>query len=439
MAICVYLRLPRVYDRDPDGDKSIKFEYSFCDKNIRTCAPVNDIILDLYTKGVSFPSINSIIPSIFNENVRGFSTSNLSLIKESFSSIHEQFITADLSAYNNHAIAMDAVYVSVKNREKKMCILSVVSISNDAYKVIGWHLAEDESEEEWTKLFSHLKEAQGMGLPRVVVTDGGKGGLAAIASQFKGALIQRCWVHKIRNICDDLQYHERAEAANLLSKIHQSESYDIAIENFNYFINRFSHNKKVVKSLTTDIEQLLTFFKINDIDKSRIYTTNCVESLFSVVQIRLDKVRGNYSVLTIEFTTFSFIMHLYLAGGYGIKLRNKELLPYALRPPQKDGPEAEPEPEAERDDGGPGSPTYEMPAELEPAHGDVLASRIDTRSLPKRVPPGDGEGLDADVCPVYTPGRLDIAIGFDSPPTVSMSNLIELVSIQPVLLYRYNF
>ncbi|MDR0621036.1 MAG: transposase [Deltaproteobacteria bacterium] len=293
LAIGIYitLALPRIEDRArKDGNGDI-FYVSFCEKYNHSCQDVDDLALHLYLKGVAQDQISSIIYKLFNYKICGFKRSSISRKKDIWLNKYIKFQDTDLSIYNNHVLMIDATYIKVKNKPDKICLLSAIVVKQSGYSVIGWDVAESESEEAWSRLFDHFTGVQGMGQPRMVITDGGSGGLAAIKSRFPGALVQRCWVHKIRNILGLLPKKEYKTAIPLLKNIYMANNVEDEYQHYNIFINYYSKNNRITSCLTESINQLLTFHQVDEVESFRLYTTNVIESLFSVSKLKISRAR----------------------------------------------------------------------------------------------------------------------------------------------------
>ena len=91
-------------------------------------------------------------------------------------------------------------------RAVKKVVLVVYGIKRDGRRaVIDYRLANSESEAEWTRLLNDLyrRGLHGECL-RLIITDGGRGLLAALDMLYPSVPRQRCWVHKLRNIATAL-------------------------------------------------------------------------------------------------------------------------------------------------------------------------------------------------------------------------------------------
>lgn len=331
IGISIFARVPRIFDRcfkteglgDTFNPTGISLGRPYADE----CYKLATI---LHQKGISGDKIHEIMDDIYNKKTRGFKKSNISLLKYDWIKDYNYFLEKDLSKYKNHILMIDGTYVKTKNNSKKVCIFSAIVVDDIGYTVIGWYVAvqnsndstklEAESEEAWTRFFDQLI-SQGMGEPRMVITDGGVGGLAAIKSVFPKAMVQRCWVHKIRNVLSLIKRKDYKFASDLLKDIFNSPTYEIAYKNYIKFTTQFKKRKKAVDCVSKDIDQLLTFYSINDVDHYRIYTTNIIESLFSIAKLFNFRCKGKCSVKTIGFTMFKSIEHLAEENAIGRKSR----------------------------------------------------------------------------------------------------------------------
>lgn len=94
-----------------------------------------------------------------------------------------------VSAYTERqyrAIYCDGTYLA----ENVVLLIAVA----DTHEVLAWAVAPTESAADWIKLLRRIET------PQLAVCDGGTGFLAAAADIWKGAKIQRCQFHLIKNI-----------------------------------------------------------------------------------------------------------------------------------------------------------------------------------------------------------------------------------------------
>ncbi|MDR0724053.1 MAG: transposase, partial [Endomicrobium sp.] len=320
----IEIAVPRIRDLCPYLPDSEKYETIFFKKYERTDNSINDFALDLYLKGISQTKISYLMNAIFYEPITGFSQSSISNKTKRWFNDYEQFKQKDLSDLKNGILLIDGSYVKTKNIDKNICLLSAIYMDNYGYKIVGWQPVESESEKNWSEFFKHLTEVQHFEKPCMIITDGGSGGLAAIDKFFPGVLVQRCWVHKVRNILDELPDELYDNAINALRKIYKSEFYEDAIKQVDNFNLEFSKYPKIVKLLNDDIDFLLSFYKLDNLDKFKIYTNNLIESVFAVFKLRYNKIKGMCSLKTVGYSTYKMIEHLNKKYSKNISFSNNE-------------------------------------------------------------------------------------------------------------------
>lgn len=123
--------------------------------------------------------------------------------------------------------------------------------------------------------------------PRLYVLDGGKA-LHVAVDRYAGktALIQRCQVHKRRNVLDHLPDDQKSAVASKLNAAYALESYDAAkqaLERLHRELMDF--NPSAARSLAEGMEQTITVHKLRipPLLRKTLRSTNVIESAFSVV------------------------------------------------------------------------------------------------------------------------------------------------------------
>ena len=124
--------------------------------------------------------------------------------------------------------------------------------------------------------------------PRLYVLDGGKA-LHAAVKKYAGesAPIQRCQVHKRRNVLDHLTDEQRSAVAKKLNAAYALEDYVAAKQALNGLHRELMHlNPSAARSLAEGLEETLTVHRLNVPPQLRLTlaSTNVIESAFSIVE-----------------------------------------------------------------------------------------------------------------------------------------------------------
>jgi putative transposase len=124
--------------------------------------------------------------------------------------------------------------------------------------------------------------------PRLYILDGGKA-LPAAVKKYAGESvpIQRCQVHKRRNVLDHLTDEQRPSVAKKLNAAYALEKYDAAKEALNQLHRELMDlNPSAARSLNEGLEETLTVHRLQvplPLRKT-LACTNVIESAFSIVE-----------------------------------------------------------------------------------------------------------------------------------------------------------
>lgn len=124
--------------------------------------------------------------------------------------------------------------------------------------------------------------------PRLYVLDGGKALHAAVRRHAgEAAFIQRCQVHKKRNVVDHLPEEHKADVRRKLQNAYAMADYTDAKRALEQWHFELMHlNPSAARSLEEGLEETLTVHKLRVPDQLRrsLSCTNVIESAFSVVE-----------------------------------------------------------------------------------------------------------------------------------------------------------
>src|SRR5271168_3601431 len=124
--------------------------------------------------------------------------------------------------------------------------------------------------------------------PRIYVLDGGRA-LHSAVKKYAGeaAPIQRCQVHKRRNVLDHLSDDDKPTVAQKLNAIYAMEDYMAAKTALDGLHHELMHlNPSAARSLGEGLDETLTVVKLHVPEQLRksLASTNLIESAFSIVE-----------------------------------------------------------------------------------------------------------------------------------------------------------
>jgi transposase-like protein len=154
-------------------------------------------------------------------------------------------------------------------------------------RILGLRQGATENAEVVTSLLEDLRE-RGLDTARATlfVLDGAKALHAAVKRVFgKRAVIQRCWVHKARNVKAHLPEKHHPQLSAQLASAYSETSYERALESLKTtaaWLERL--NPAAAASLREGMEETLTVVKLGvpELLRRTLATTNPVESALSV-------------------------------------------------------------------------------------------------------------------------------------------------------------
>src|SRR5215813_5405160 len=169
-------------------------------------------------------------------------------------------------------------------------IVAALGINEDGRKtVLGIRQGATENATVVGELLGDLVE-RGLDFsePRLYVLDGGKA-LTAAVKKYAGdsAAIQRCQVHKRRNVLDHLNDEQKPAIAKRLNAAYALEDYGAARQALNTLHRELMDlNPSAARSLGEGMEEMLTVHKLHLPIQLRktLASTNVIESAFSIVE-----------------------------------------------------------------------------------------------------------------------------------------------------------
>ncbi len=241
--------------------------------------------------------------SVLKRMVRGVSTRDyqgvVDLAREGFgvqkSSVSRSFVKASAKEVRQLAerrfdgLRIPVIYLDGIVYAGETMTVALGVLENGAKRVLGVRQGATENAAVCTAL---LEDLQGRGLdtsqPTLLVLDGSKALHAAVKRVWaRNALIQRCQVHKKRNVREHLPEKHWDELSRQLHAAYCQTDYDEALKRLKTtarWLDRL--NPDAAASLREGLEETLTVIRLGvpDLLRRTLATTNPIESAFSVAQ-----------------------------------------------------------------------------------------------------------------------------------------------------------
>jgi len=240
---------------------------------------------------------------VWDKMMRGLSTRNYGAVVKDFSTaygieksaVSENFIEASrekvkqllerpLGELRLCAVLIDGT--AFKDRQ----IIVALGLGCDGRKtVLGLREGATENATVVGALLSDLGErGLDFSTPRLYVLDGGKALHTAVRRHAgESAFIQRCQVHKKRNVVDHLPEEHKTDVRRKLQNAYSMAGYQDAKRALERLHHELMHlNPSAARSLEEGLEETLTVHKLRVPDQLRrtLSCTNVIESAFSIVE-----------------------------------------------------------------------------------------------------------------------------------------------------------
>jgi len=254
----------------------------------RRAVQVNRMILSCFVLGLSTRKVSSALLPVLGEAVSAATVSRVSRILDvAVSAFHRRPIRRSY-----RFLFLDGVVLKRKTgmgSVKRVVLVALGMTPEGKKEVIDFTIAHGESQAAWDAFLSDLYKrglkAEGMEL---IITDGGKGLLAALPFVYPGIPVQRCWAHKTRNVLNHIRKADQKAAKKDLAAVSNAEGIRQARTALKHFASTWGNlYPKALASLKECEEELLAFFQIKDRNLwKKIRTTNLIERRFRELRRR---------------------------------------------------------------------------------------------------------------------------------------------------------
>jgi len=250
---------------------------------------VDDLIQNTFLAGVSTRRVGEVLNQLLETKISSTKVSRVC-----------QRLDVQVQAYHRRPLIdeyqyliLDAVTLKVRYQGKyhKRKVLAAYGITLFGQReLIGFRQTKKgESQASWEAFLSHLFQRgfEGKHL-KLIVMDGSAGLKAASELVYPEAKIQRCWVHKLRNVSVYCRAQYEEACVKQAKKIYLAGNRKEALKRFESWKEAWQRLcPRAVHCLEKDLEELLAFFDCPNSHRIRVRTTNAIERTFREVRRRI--------------------------------------------------------------------------------------------------------------------------------------------------------
>lgn len=280
-------------------DRDSSFEPQLVKKREVLLDGSEDLIISLYTKGMSIGDIQHHLDDLYGYEL---STQTISNITEKVIEKANEWQSRPLDKIYP-IIFMDATVLKIRVDRvvKNIAAYIMLGITLEGKKeIIGIWIGENETSKYWLTVLNDIKN-RGIQDVLIFAIDGLNGFNEAIKAVYPKSEIQRCIVHQIRSSLKFVSWKDRKAVAKDLKSVYSSlneEDAQLALTDFNDIWGKKYPN--ITASWQTHWNELSTFFKYPDAVRKLIYTTNPIESLNATIK-RKTKTKGSFPTIQSAF------------------------------------------------------------------------------------------------------------------------------------------
>lgn len=238
--------------------------------------------------------------------ISGLSRSTVSSILEELQQEYLQWINRPITGTFDYLQADGVYLVKRKGASIKAGTTIIIGIRSTGEKEVLHFTMGNESERNFDEILQRLI-SRGLDTKAVklVTIDGAKGPIASITQHFGEEKLQRCVIHKTRNIIEKTPLALRDELKAKLGRLWNQPSLLDAQEFLKQIKEEYSAKaKKAMDCLAEDEDSLLRFYNFTESHRKTIRNTNLIERVIRETRRRtkvIDRIDN-------EFTCYRILM-----------------------------------------------------------------------------------------------------------------------------------
>jgi transposase-like protein len=274
------IRVPRARLFEAGSEDIAEWRSQLIPRYARRARAVDDGILAAYLSGANSRRIRGVLRPLLQD--APLSRSAVSRVVQELKAAFEAWRTAPLGEKRIVYLFLDAIVVKVRagGQVEPMAVLVALGVhESGAKEVLALELMARESKAAWEALVADLVK-RGLRAPVLCTVDGNAGLRAALRAHWPAAAVQRCPVHKLRNLEAHCPTRLLADLRDDFHAIIEATSARAARRAYERFVAVWARRcEGVVRSLEEAGEELLTFFRFPRSQWKSLRSTNAIERL----------------------------------------------------------------------------------------------------------------------------------------------------------------
>ena len=257
-------------------DRNGSFEPKIIPKGVTHFDGFDDIIISLYTRGMTTRDIQDHIKQLYQVDVSPDLISNVT-----------DGVLEEVNEWQNSPLEkvypivyLDAIVIKMRDEGHVInkAVYIVIGINIDGEKeILGLWFQKTEGAKFWMRVLTELKN-RGVEDIFIACVDGLKGFPEAINAIYPNTEVQLCIVHMIRGSLRYVPYKDKKMVANDLKLIYTADTVDKAEHELKNFGKEWDKKyPSIYKMWHDNWENISTFFAYDKAIRKVIYTTNAID------------------------------------------------------------------------------------------------------------------------------------------------------------------
>jgi transposase-like protein len=273
------IQMPRARLHDSDGG-SREWRSRTIARYQRRTARVDEAILGLYLAGANTRRVRGALAPLLRD--APMSKDAVSRLVGRLADDFNAWSERDLASEQIRYLLQDGWFPKVRIGKRRVVVPVLVSLGVKAdgkRVVLDMRLAGEESAASWGEVVASLVH-RNLGMPKLALIDGNPGLHAALLRQWPGLAIQRCTVHKLRNLESKTPVRFREELREDHRRMIYAESAAHVQKARTAFIRKWKLRcPAVIVSLDEAGDELFTFLRFPASQWKALRTTNALERI----------------------------------------------------------------------------------------------------------------------------------------------------------------
>ena len=248
---------------------------------------VEDLIEGIFLAGVSTRRVGEAVSKLLDTKVSHGTVSNITRrLDKKVGEFHREAIIDEYQYLICDGITIKVRYNGRYHNRKVLVIYGITLFGQR--KLLAFMQAKGESQDAWEAIIHSVynRGLKGENL-KMIIQDGSAGLRAALRIVYPHAAIQRCWVHKMRNVSNYLKAAHHDDCIKGARKIYKAKAKHLAIAEFKNWKRIWSKKApNAVHCIEKDLDELLNFLDCPKSHWVKVRTTNAIERSFKEVRRR---------------------------------------------------------------------------------------------------------------------------------------------------------